>query len=104
MAARKKNSLAQIMAGDAALVSPGMNWDAPVVLPATPASVDAFAQPPLHEGITALLIMNGCTAKWAVNFWLVTNRAGARAHVSGRGDFEEWLAATKDLANRTARL
>ena len=97
----RKASLAQIMAGDDALVSPGMNWNAPVVLPATPASVDKFAAPELHEGITALMIMNGCQAKWAVNFWRVSNRAGALTHVSGKNDFDEWNDAIKSLASRT---
>jgi len=98
-----RNGLAAMMAGDESLVTPGTNWNALTVLPATPASTDKFAQPPLHEGITALLIMNGCTAKWAVNFWLVTNKTGQRAHVSRREDWDEWQDAVKTLASPTGK-
>lgn len=99
----RKTTLAQMMAGDDALVTPGLNWNAPTMLPATPASQDEFAQPPLHEGLVALMIIHGLSAKWAVNFWLVTNKAGARAHVSRREDWDEWQAAVKSLAERTVK-
>ncbi len=98
-----RTGLAAMMAGDDALVTPGTNWNAPTVLPATPASTDKYAQPPLHEGFSALLIMHGCTAKWCLNYWMITNREGARAHVSAKEDFDEWQAAVKSIDGRTVK-
>ena len=78
------------------------NYNRPVIEPATPASTDKYAQPPLDDSITALMIMAGCTAKWCVNFWRLESKAGARAHVSARNNFEEWQDAIKTVTRRTA--
>ena len=95
---QKLARLTQVMAGDTALTSPNVNWNAPTIQPATPASRDVAA-PVLHEGIEALMIMEGLTAKWCINYWRVTNKRGAVTHVSGRNDWDEWQSAIKDLAN-----
>jgi hypothetical protein len=94
------SKLTKAMAGDQALVTPGVNWDAPTVLPATPASVGPYEQPMLDESITALLIMSGCSAMWAINFWVVTDKKGNRVHLAKHQTFDEWHAALKYLAEK----
>lgn len=90
--------LAQAMARDNALSPTVLNPNAPHVLPATPASVDSPGVMP--DWASAMLIMNGCTAQWALNYWRVVNRWNAVAHVSRFNNFDEWQAVLKDLADR----
>lgn len=98
--ARKLAKLTQVMADDTALVTPNVNWNAPTILPpAIPAATDKFAQPEMPEGFSALLIMHGLQAKWCLNYWRLSNRNGAVAHVSARNDWDEWQSAVKNLAN-----
>lgn len=94
-----RTGLAAMMAGDDALVTPGRDWNANVI----GSALHGSSSPPLHEGFSALLIMHGLTAKWCINYWMLENREGARAHVSAKEDFDEWQAAVKSIDSRTVK-
>lgn len=89
-------TLAEVMAQNTDL-APQANWNRAVVGDPTASSLGSDA-PVLDEPITALLIMAGAEARWAFNYWLITNRAGKRSGVSAAGDFEEWRTVLNDMA------
>jgi hypothetical protein len=61
------------------------------------------AAPALQDWVTALLIMHGVKARWVINYWLVSNKAGAESGISKNYTFDEVQSVLKDLAGRTAR-
>jgi hypothetical protein len=44
--------------------------------------------------------MSGCSAMWAINFWVVTDKKGNRVHLAKHQTFDEWHAALKYLAEK----
>ena len=99
--AGRKTTLFEVMKDNADLTPMG-NPDASVVLPATPASKGTDI-PVLDEWVTALLIMRGIKARWVMNYWLVSNKAGAESGISRNYTFDEVNSVLIDLANRTAK-
>ncbi len=93
--AGKKTSLIDVMAENEDL-SVQTRVNQPLV--GDPTIIADGHGPELAEGITALLVMAGCQARWSCNFWLVTNKHGKRGHVSAAGDFDEWRAALNVMA------
>jgi hypothetical protein len=59
--------------------------------------------PVLEDWVTALLIMHGIKARWVINYWLVSNKAGAESGISRNYTFDEVQSVLKDMAGRTAR-
>ncbi len=100
---KKLSKLVATMESDTALTNVVRNPNAPTVLPATPASTGQFAQPQLHEELEALMIMEGLTGRWCVNYWRLENKYGAIAHVSGKNDWDEWQNAIEHLKTVSAR-
>ncbi len=47
-------------------------------------------QPPIELNVMALIGISGAQVRWNWNFWVVTRRDGARAHVAAHADFAEW--------------
>jgi hypothetical protein len=95
-------NLFEIMQDNCDLATTAMNVHDDVVRPATPASRGTDV-PVLEEWVTALFIMHGIKARWSMNYWLVSNKAGAESGISRNHTFEEVQAVVRDLANRTAR-
>ena len=57
--------------------------------------------PDLGEGLRAMLIMSGCTAKFVLNYWMITHgKTGYRTNVSTRNDFDEWRTALDFLGRK----
>ncbi len=67
------------------------------------ARVSGSGAPVLDEWVTALLIMHGVKARWVINYWLVSNKAGAESGISKNYTFDEVQSVLKDMAGRTAR-
>jgi hypothetical protein len=98
----RKTSLFETMQNNNDLASSAINPDAPVVLQPAPASLGTDV-PVLEEWVTALLIMHGVKARWVINYWLVSNKAGAESGISRNYTFDEVQSVLKDMAGRTAR-
>ena len=96
------NRLMEAMRGNSDLTSTAINPDRPVVLPPTPASAGTNPQP-LPDWCTALFIMHGIKARWVINYYQVSNMAGAESGVNDHPTFEQVDAVIKDLARRTAK-
>ena len=92
------SKLAQAMANDGALSPTARNPNAPHILSATPAS--GGNEGDLPDWADALLIMNGCSAKYVINYWRVENKWGAVAHVSRFNNYDEWATSIKHLVEK----
>jgi hypothetical protein len=68
------------------------------VLPAAPASRGMYDAPVLDEAVTALMIVAGVSARWAINYWQINDKAGHRHSVHATATFEDWHHALQVLA------
>jgi hypothetical protein len=98
----RKTSLFETMRDNTDLSSSAINPDAPVVMAPACASLGTEV-PVLEDWVTALLIMHGVKARWVINYWLVSNKAGAESGISRNYTFDEVQSVLKDMAGRTAR-
>lgn len=98
----RKTTLFETMTGNSDLASTTIHPDAPVVLQPAPASKGTDV-PVLDEWVTALFIMHGVKARWVINYWLVSNSAGAESGISRNYTFDEVQSVLKNMAGRTAR-
>lgn len=100
--AGRKTTLFETMKNNSDLSSSAINPDQDVVMAPAPASLGTEV-PVLEDWVTALLIMHGVKARWVMNYWLVSNRAGAESGISRNHTFDEVNFVLNDLARRTAR-
>jgi len=102
ISAGRKTTLFETMKNNTDLSGRDINPDAPVVMAPAPASLGTDV-PVLEDWVTALLIMHGVKARWVINYWLVSNKAGAESGISRNYTFDEVQSVLKDMAGRTAR-
>lgn len=95
MASKK---LLAAMARDTALSETAMQPDANHIEQNGPTGTEGA----LPEWASAMLIMNGCRAKWAVNYWVIS-KGSVESGISGRNNFDEWVSVINDVVARSTR-
>lgn len=96
------SDLFETMNNNSDLSSTAINPDAPVVTAPTQSSLGSDI-PMLREWETAFMIMNGLKARWAFNYWQVSNREGAESGIPKNAELHHWESVAEDLQSRTAK-